>query len=255
VNSGAGFNVTKATSIIWGASYGNRNYLRLYNITGIQYGLTYTVKVRAKKNGTWSDWGSVCTLTLGGTKLRSDFCNVTIPNSNTFIYCDAISGSTNYEFRFTNTVTLAQSSKTTLAVWGGSYGNRNYLRMYYIPGLTYGSTYNVDVRAYINGAWTSYGQVCQIVFGPLTKEMMMETNLEPVTYPNPFSHSVSLKIEGTPGIPCTVSVFDISGRNMGVAEVISGDEFTFGEEYQPGIYLVNIVSGAFTETMRVIKTN
>lgn len=255
VNSGTGFNQTKATSAVWGAAYGYRNYLRLYNIPGIQYGLTYNVKVRAKKNGVWGNWGTVCTLTLGGTKLRSDFCNVTIPNSNTFIYCDAISGTTNYEFRFTNTTTFAQTSRTTQSVWGASYGYRNYLRMYYIPGLAYGSTYNVDVRAYINGTWTSYGQICQIVYGPLTKDMMMETSLEPVLYPNPFSNNVSLTIEGIPGIPCTVSVYDISGRSMGVAEVISGEEFTFGEEYQPGLYLVNIISGSFSETIRVIKTN
>ncbi|MFH2142866.1 MAG: M6 family metalloprotease domain-containing protein [Bacteroidota bacterium] len=250
----------RTTESVWGSTYAYRNYLKLCYIPDIQYGYTYDVQIRALVGGVWSEYWTVCQLTLGGTKLRDDFCDVIISNSNTLIYCDGIIGSTNYEFRFTNTVTHVENTRTTAYVWG-AYAYRTYMRLYYIPGLSWGSTYDVDVRAYINGSWTPYGQVCQLTYGPGAKNGSMDETgtgmfmVESALYPNPFNSNATLVITGETGMNYDVYVSNITGKIIGEYVIETNKEYEIGEDFDKGVYLLMIFGNEnmYQKTIKFIK--
>jgi hypothetical protein len=133
-------------------------------------GYTYEVRVRAKVDGIWGVFGTVCTIYLETTRLSDAYCGEEFTSTNTTIYCNGISGAEDYEFFFVDSDPFYEATRTTSDVWGTGFGYRNYLKLSNIPGLAYGQTYDVRVRAYMNGAWTTYGSICQLTLSvPLTQ--------------------------------------------------------------------------------------
>ncbi|MFH2096317.1 MAG: T9SS type A sorting domain-containing protein, partial [Bacteroidota bacterium] len=182
VNVGESFNETVLMSTVWGSPI--HNYFRLYHVPNLKFGVTYDVQVRSKVSGTWSDYGAVCQVTLKGTKLSTAYCGATVSTTNYTIYADMISGATNYEFRFVNTGEGFEESQTTVSVWGASYGSRNYLKLMYIPYLEYGLTYDVQVRALVNGIWSNYDDVCQFTLSVGLTKLIDGQCGGSINYPN-----------------------------------------------------------------------
>lgn len=124
-------------------------------ILGLQYGNTYTVSVRAYINGAWRPWGPQCALSLQAaipTPQLTDCAatNLTLSNS---INVTPVAGAQNYQYLVTNigqpySVVRQMGSPTTS------------LPLTWLPGLQYGRTYNVQVKANVGGVWGSYGSVC-----------------------------------------------------------------------------------------------
>lgn len=142
--------------------YTRGNYLTNFQmawVSGVQYGKTYDVEVRAYVSGVWSNYGNICTVTtpasMPSTKLSPAYCGITLTALNQTLYCDAVTGATNYEYRLTET-----PSGPVLTYIRGNYLTN--FQMVWVSGVKYGKTYNVDVRAYVGGVWGSYGTVCSV---------------------------------------------------------------------------------------------
>ncbi|MEO5642282.1 MAG: PKD domain-containing protein [Bacteroidia bacterium] len=142
------------------AVYTRGNYLTnclLTNIPQIQYAQTYTVLVRAMIGNTWGLYGSACTITtpaFPGGQVANGSCGTTLTGFNNPIYCTAIPGAANYEWKFMIGATLT-----------ATYQRGNYLTDCVpanVGGLSYGQTYDVYVRAYVGGVWGSYGAFCTV---------------------------------------------------------------------------------------------
>lgn len=163
-NAGAGYSESKTTESVWGVGNGSTYKMRLYYIPNIQLGLTYDVKVRAKVNGIWGDYGSVCqyNLVVQNTKLQDAQCNSSVTSLSTMLYADPVTYAEDYEFHFTNAGTGYDEVKKSSEVWGIDNGYRRYFRMYYLPNLEFGQTYDVQIRAKVKGVWGDYGTTCQL---------------------------------------------------------------------------------------------
>ncbi len=128
-------------------------------VSGISYATTYDVRVRVFMNGVWGQYGSTCQLTTPATipapKLNPNSCGISIGNIYQTLYTTPIHGATNYEYEVSNitlgftTNYIRNSASTTFS-------------MGWIGGLRYGFKYNIRVRALVGGAWSAYGQVCEI---------------------------------------------------------------------------------------------
>lgn len=107
------------------------------------------------------------------TQLRPQFCNTTGYNLNNVISCNSVPGASNYRWQFTPQ--------------GGSplpeftRGSSNYnLRLGWVTGIALGVTYEVRVKAFINGEWAEYGPMCTIT----TTSVVQLTEVHPNYAPN-----------------------------------------------------------------------
>ncbi|OFX28278.1 MAG: hypothetical protein A2033_00395 [Bacteroidetes bacterium GWA2_31_9] len=167
---------------------------------------------------------------------------------------------------FYNNTTFATTSKTTLAVFPTA-GARNYLRLRYIPGINWGTTYTVTVRAMKNGVWGSYGAECSFTYGGAKSytinnfegqeegfdinEAYMELN----SYPNPFSNNATINIESSEDIDCGLEVFNITGQAVYSTTIHTNTPIEIGNDFRPGIYIVRVNNNGKVITNRIIKTN
>lgn len=168
-----GFEVTHATTSFT-ATYtqptGTRAFA-LSSIPGVGPGKTYVVRARAYKNGVWGNYWAPCNLTTPNTtpvtKLMAAYCGITVSSIPQTVYCDYVAGATQYGYLVTHT-----ASSFTVA-----YTQANGTRAFSlgsIPGIKYGLTYVVQVRAYVNGVWGNYWAPCNLTtpaITPVTKLM------------------------------------------------------------------------------------
>lgn len=146
------------------ATYTRGNYLTnclLTNIPQIQYAQTYTVYVRAMIGSTWTLFGSPCTITtpaFPAGSVVSSMCGTTLASFTSLMYCNAIAGTTNYEWKF-------MQGSTVVA----TYQRGNYLtncQPSNVQGISYAQTYDVYVRGYVGGVWGPFGAACSITMPP-----------------------------------------------------------------------------------------
>jgi hypothetical protein len=127
----------------------------------MQLNSTYNIRIKAYVNGVWGDYGTVCTVTtpspasLPQTELRSSDCGISLAALNRVIYCNAISGASNYEW---NIVNVSQGINYTERS-GSAYTG---YRLSWVPGIQAGSTYEIKIKAEIGGSWADYGDVCLV---------------------------------------------------------------------------------------------
>lgn len=130
--------------------------LYLSAVSGIRFGETYSVEVAAFIRGSWTNYGSPCNISTKpissvDVRLHPQYCGATSINHKLgFIQYYQNSAATNYRIRF-NGPGVTNLEKTTI-------NNRVYLNG--ISGILYGSTYIVDVDAFIDGSWIGYGTSC-----------------------------------------------------------------------------------------------
>ena len=125
-------------------------------VNGLQYGLTYQVAVQPQIAGVWLGYGTSCALTfasLPGTQVQTSDCGTTVSSLTQNIYCDPISGASEYEWRFVNGGTTLTRIRTN--------GFTN-MQLVWVNGLQYGTTYQVSVRARVSGVWGNFGTACAI---------------------------------------------------------------------------------------------
>ena len=164
-------NVSNATNYEYRVTNSSLGYLQVYQrgsgstafslswLSGIQFNTTYDIEVRASINGNWGSYGTICQVTTPSnvplTQLDANSCGKILTSINEIVYCNIVNGATNYEYRIIN----ASIGFNTTYVRGSS---SNSFSMGWVNGVSYGYTYNIEVRSYINGQWTAYGNVCQL---------------------------------------------------------------------------------------------
>jgi len=91
---------------------------------------------------------------IPNTQLRTADCGRQNLALNAAILCNAVASATNYDFEFTNLTTSVVTVKTTTA--------NNVGLSSVSPAITFGTQYNVRVRAKVAGVYGNYGTVCNI---------------------------------------------------------------------------------------------
>lgn len=93
------------------------------------------------------------------TQLAAQNCGSTLSTLNQYFGCSPVAGAQRYEFELIapgGAVSLLYSLSSAAATVS------TQTSFVYLPGATYGTTYDVRVRAKVGGCWGSYGPVCQL---------------------------------------------------------------------------------------------
>ncbi len=247
---------------------GNPN-MPLSWVSGLQYGHTYSVTVRAYVSNAWGAYGNASTVSLAAAAPTTNLttsgtiisCGATGLTSTSKIYARSVTGATSYRYTITgannyNVTRVASVSNIQLSSWANT-------------GLVAG-TYTVTVTEYSGGTWSSAGMPCTIgiasnvrLEGPEenSTESGVEVGFGVAAYPNPVEKgsAMNVSITGANGQTATMRVVDITGREVHNSQVgIDADEFNtsvaIGEEYSSGIYFLQVlVNGEMTTTRFVVK--
>ncbi len=246
----------------------NPNYRFVYvnNVPGIQLNTTYDVRVRAKINGVYTSYGNVCQITTPSTpittQLRSSDCGITMSSYSNYITCDYISNATEYEYEFVNTgLNYTQTYLRT---------NPNYRFVYVnnVPGIQLSTTYDVRVRAKLNGVFTQYGTICQITTPPSARYGIIENeaavnyyedeftkNIHLTIYPNPSQGEfVYMELKSLEDVS-ELLVTDITGKIVHQQNLQAQDYYStirFDEKLNPGFYFVTVISGNQKQTKKLV---
>jgi hypothetical protein len=107
------------------------------------------------------------------TQVRAQFCNTAGYILSDVISCDIAAGATNYRWEFTPQGGSALPEYTR--------GSSNYnVRLSWVSGTQLGVTYEVRVKAFVNGQWGEYGPMCTIT----TTSTVPLTEVHPNWTPN-----------------------------------------------------------------------
>jgi hypothetical protein len=214
------------------------------------------VKVRAYVNGDWGSYGSVCTVTIPAiltTKLTPAFCDGSVPSVNSEIKCTGVAGATNYEYVFSNSTLGFADTVSRNARWTNLFLKR-------VPGLIAGNTYDVKIRAYFDGAWGDYGDVCSLTILSGLRLSNQKDEIESIyegqsiinVYPNPFleSFTVFSTVKDV-----QVKIYDQLGRMRENINVSANSDYKFGKDLEAGFYVVEILTGNEKRFVRMIKND
>jgi hypothetical protein len=232
---------------------------RMFQLTslpgGALYNTTYTIRVAAKYNGVWGNYGDVCTVStpFSSTKVQASQCGTSLAALDTFIYANYLSYATNYKFEVVNGATT-QTIETVSRMF----------QLTSLPGgALYNTTYTIRVAVKYNGVWGNYGDECMVSTPSKkvakTTDPVTESELIPfivVGYPNPFTNSIKLDIT-TQNTASEVEfkVYDMIGKlietqTKAVSEIRN---LELGASYPSGIYNIVVTQGMNLKTVRVVK--
>ena len=198
-----------------------------YTLTGLNHGVTYTVKVRALCGERHSEWSEPETFTTESCLPVSNVAYSNVTATSVTISWTAPQGINNFELEYGQSG-FSQGTGTTVTATGTSTT---------LTGLTSETMYDVYVRSVCaEGAVSEWSNV-----------VSFETHSEGIDdvaaaaislYPNPASSTVTLMgIEGM----ATVTVVDMNGREAGKWTVSDGELTIDVTDMAQGAYFVRIV--------------
>ena len=164
-------------------------------ISGLEYGKTYSVKVKAKVNGKWGGYGDICSITISGitgTKLSDIDCYSTVSSLGSFIHCDKVTGADDYEYIFDDGITPISKLRSSVPY---GLGSNTEMYLQWVNGLKYGTTYSVTIRAKVNGVLGSYGTSCELTILPLAGTKLMDSYCDK-TFSGIMNYFYSDKVSG-----------------------------------------------------------
>ena len=225
------------------------------------YGQIYQVKVQVKQGNTYGSEGSSCSVLLSKmpiTSLVASQCNSTINTASDIIYATAVAGVASYRFTIydSNSAQVAQIERPN-----------NYFKLNdfaYVAGVTY----SVAVATKQEGqAYGLNGGLCTIstpapavrVTAVGEDHKVDASDVEVLTfklYPNPFQTGfVIVPIATDLGAKVSYEVFDLTGKliESNVLNVEVVQNYTIGEEYARGMYIVHVKQGTTSQTFKMIK--
>ncbi|WP_291276001.1 T9SS type A sorting domain-containing protein [Flavobacterium sp.] len=223
------------------------------------YGQIYQVKVQVKQGGVYGSEGSACSVLLSKmplVTLVASQCNSTISTASDIIYATAVAGVTTYRF----TIYDSNSNQVAQIERPNNYFKLNDFA--YVPGVTY----SVAVATKQEGqSYGLNGGLCTVSTpAPVVRVTAVDqahkvhvSNVESIkVYPNPFqSGFVIVPIASDLGAKVSYEVFDLTGKliesNELSVEVIQN--YTIGQEYARGMYIVNITQGTSSQSFKMIK--
>jgi len=170
--------------------YSDQAECTLENVVGLELNKLYSVAVRVQYRNIWSDFGSLCQITIIPTPLMTmledAWCgNLSINYAYDVLTVQPIDGASVYQLK------LSGGEIETELLF---YSESPSFEAYSLDGLNAMTEYNAEVRAMVDGSWTIWGETCSIAFNqpqPLKLNMFI--------YPNPALSSqstVNLRTEG-----------------------------------------------------------
>lgn len=82
----------------------------------------------------------------------------------------------------------------------------------------------------------------------------VESNLLKISaYPNPTSTEFSLMVQGVSSEIVNISVSSVDGRIVYTAQGASNKKYLFGNNFMPGMYIIQVVQGKNVQTLKAIK--
>jgi hypothetical protein len=241
----------------------------------IPTGVLMNVRVRSRVNGVNSAWGQTCRFKIDpiaaacpATKLVDQpgvatfSCGVSRNwGGSSRLWARAVSGATQYQFRFTSSEMAAPVVRSTTT---------QVLQLNWNPALANG-TYQVQVRAFVNGQWCAtnlpWGDVCNVTItnSPASMSgMPVETSGTTVDaqlsmFPNPnrgdlLNVSLSAVEEGVNTV--SVDIYDLTGAMVSSRTIAVNDGMVYQvlelNEMASGLYMVNITAGSKRYTERLV---
>lgn len=195
-----------------GYSTGTNNTFPLEQVTGIAYGTTLNIRIRAlNENEIWSEWGPECSIELQGniplTQLENNDCNAPWIAAGNMLAATAVAGAHTYQWAFDDGVDAVVFE--------------SYLPQLTIPvenELIEGETYLVSVRSAVADDWSDWGSECSLLYGqPSNINDALETGINLSFYPNPSSgENIFLDYRNlrTDDGVIELEVFDGSGKRI-----------------------------------------
>jgi Secretion system C-terminal sorting domain len=114
------------------------------------------VQVRACVAGVWGLFGVACQAIVTGspsTKLRTQYCGITLNSVGTDIYCDPFFNATRYRYHIIDIGLGTDYFYTTTT-------NSTKFIPQWVPQITYGGNYSIEISMELNGVFGSYGPAC-----------------------------------------------------------------------------------------------
>ena len=244
----------------------------LDNSSLVSYGTTYSIEARVKVGGVFGAWGPACNVTLQGTpvtELKPAFCGISLASMGTNLYCNTVSLSQGYKFE------VRTVGEDLVGEYDGmAAGTSSKFRINWVPGVAYNTTYRVRAAWNDGTSWSSYGSFCEVTTpvsaiiissdDELEEETFalksIETPFDFQTYPNPFKSSFRMNLNEfnlTNTDLIDLVIFDMQGRIM-ENNVFSFEELStnqFGQNYNPGTYIIRLNNSGKIFQQRVIKIN
>lgn len=235
----------------------NSTAFRIGFVSGISYNATYSVRVAAEVNGVWGSYGASCSITTpaltASSQLHPNFCNITVPSWQSYIYYTSVPGATAYRLELTapgfNTVAVRNTSNPII-------------RFDWIPGLNISTIYNVRVAAFVGGTWGSYGSVCTLT-SPATLRLgfFNETvehdsvDLSPYPgdiqlFPNPNSGQFTLDLGEVN--TATLTVYSALGQLILNQTISQKQSIVNLGAVSPGVYLMKVQAGDKAAYKRIV---
>lgn len=91
------------------------------------------------------------------------------------------------------------------------------------------------------------GFTCPVVSTGLNEITVLEKPI--VIYPNPSANEFNIVIEE----PATLKVYDYTGKQIELINVVKPRTISIGENYEAGIYFVNILNSGKTKILKLVK--
>jgi hypothetical protein len=119
---------------------------------------TYDVDVRYTLGGVTSAYGAVCQISsptsIPSIRLINQYCGLQLTSFNHSFYAQGVYGASAYEFYLENAANASENYTVSRS--------NTQMRLSFAGITAVGETYNVQVRATVNGVTGSYGNVCQV---------------------------------------------------------------------------------------------
>jgi hypothetical protein len=230
----------------------SNHWFTLGMLSRYSYGSSYTVEVAVKTTGAFTPYGNACTVYSPSAPTLAS-CGQTVATATTLVRTTAMTLATQYRFQVTRMSTQETITFDTANFWFSFRVN--------VPGYAAGEQYGVRVAVMTAGAWSPYGDACDInapiATARTTEEAApSEANLfKPVAYPNPFANTFGISLATPSADVVHVMVYDLQGRliekqNVFVSQL---DSLQIGTNYPSGDYLLVVAQGANIKSSHIHK--
>ena len=241
----------------------------------IPTGVLMNVRVRGVVNGVPMAYGPACRFKIDPVAAQCPVTKLMDIPGNQFLSCGQyrqwapgsyaharpVSGASAYQFRFRQPAEGYEVVRTVSAYfvqlyWSSSVG----------APLVTGSQYEVDVRAYKNGQWCPWGDICTLNIGtPVNggggvQSADIAPDAEFSMWPNPNrGDQLYMSLNAVPEevLTVTVDLFDMFGKRVMARTIATQGGFVntvldLNGELAAGMYMVNITAGDKVTTERLV---
>lgn len=228
------------------------HWFSLGMLSRYNYGSSYAIEVAVKTTGGYTPYGNACTVYSPAVPTLAT-CGQTVATATTLVRTTAMNLATQYRFQVTRMSTQETITFDTANYWFSFRVN--------VPGYAAGEQYGVRVAVMTAGAWSPYGDACDITAPIATARTTEEAApseaglFKPVAYPNPFANTFGISLATPSADVVHVMVYDLQGRliekqNVFVSQL---DSLQIGTYYPSGDYLLVVAQGANIKSSHIHK--